>query len=291
MANDASLVVDVGGLSFTYAGATTPAVKKLSFRIGRGEIFGLLGPSGAGKSTTQKVLIGLLRHYEGAASVLGRDLTSWGADYYEQVGVSFELPNHYLRLTGLENLRYFRSLYRDVTQPPEALLELVGLQDDGEKLVSQYSKGMKTRLGVARALLNDPSLLFMDEPTVGLDPGNARRIKDLIREQKRLERTVFLTTHDMTVADELCDRVAFIVNGQIRIIKSPRALKLEHGTRTVLVEHGLDGHSERREFQLDGLGDNADFLELLRGETIHTLHTQEATLEDVFIQVTGYSLR
>ena len=289
--NDTSRVVGVGGLTFTYGAATSPAVKNLSFSIGRGEVFGLLGPSGAGKSTTQKVLIGLLRHYQGAVSVLGRDLTHWGADYYEQIGVSFELPNHYLRLTGLENLRYFRSLYRDVTQPPEALLELVGLQDDGEMLVSQYSKGMKTRLGVARALLNDPSLLFMDEPTVGLDPGNARRIKNLIREQKRRERTVFLTTHDMTVADELCDRVAFIVNGQIGPIESPRALKLEHGTRTVLVEYGLDGHSERQEFQLDGLGDNADFLALLRGGTVHTLHTQEATLEDVFIRVTGYSLQ
>jgi len=291
MAHDASLVIGMGDLSFTYATATTPAVRKLSFDIGRGEIFGLLGPSGAGKSTTQKILIGLLRPYEGRVSVLGRDLTSWGADYYEQIGVSFELPNHYLRLTGLENLRYFRALYRDVTQPPETLLEQVGLQDDGERLVSQYSKGMKTRLGVARALLNDPNLLFMDEPTVGLDPGNARRIKNLIREQKRRGRTVFLTTHDMTVADELCDRVAFIVNGQIGLVESPRALRLKHGTRTVLVEYGLDGHSERREFRLEGLGDNADFLTLLRSEPVHTIHTQEATLEDVFIQVTGHRLQ
>ena len=111
------------------------------------------------------------------------------------------------------------------------------MQEDGERLVSQYSKGMKTRLGVARALLNNPDLIFMDEPTVGLDPGNARRIKDLIQEQKRNGRTVFLTTHDMTVADELCDRVAFIVNGQIQLIESPHDLKLAHGTRTVRVEY------------------------------------------------------
>ena len=221
---DATPAVAVDRLTFTYRAATTPAVRDLSFRIDRGEVFGFLGPSGAGKSTTQNVLIRLLTGYGGEVSVFGQDLTTWNADYYERVGVSFELPNHYLKLTGLENLAYFRALYRDETQAPEALLDLVGLQDDGKMLVSQYSKGMKTRLGVARALLNNPGLIFMDEPTAGLDPVSARRIKDLIRAQQRDGRTVFLTTHDMTVADELCDRVAFIVDGEIRLIESPREL-------------------------------------------------------------------
>ena len=283
-------MVEVGGLEFTYAAAKSPAVRDLSFRIDSGEVFGFLGPSGAGKSTTQKVLTGLLPRYRGSVSVLGRDLAAWGADYYEQIGVSFELPNHYLRLTGVENLSYFRALYRGETRRPEALLEMVGLADDGERLVSQYSKGMKTRLGVARALLNDPRLIFLDEPTVGLDPGNARRIKGLIREQKQAGRTVFLTTHDMTVADELCDRVAFIVGGEIRLVDSPHDLKLAHGARAVVMEYDLDGRPGRREFPLDGLGANADFLALLRDVDVHTLHTQEATLEDVFIRVTGYSL-
>ena len=284
-------MVEVGGLEFTYAAAKSPAVRNLSFRIDSGEVFGFLGPSGAGKSTTQKVLTGLLPRYRGSVSVLGRDLAAWGADYYEQIGVSFELPNHYLRLTGVENLSYFRALYRGETRRPEALLEMVGLADDGERLVSQYSKGMKTRLGVARALLNDPRLIFLDEPTVGLDPGNARRIKGLIREQKQAGRTVFLTTHDMTVADELCDRVAFIVGGEIRLVDSPHDLKLAHGARAVVMEYDLDGRPGRREFPLDGLGANADFLALLRDGDVHTLHTQEATLEDVFIRVTGYSLQ
>lgn len=289
--NDTSQVASVDGLTYTYAAATNPAVRNLSFSIARGEIFGLLGPSGAGKSTTQKVLIGLLPDYGGGVSVFGKDLARWNADYYEQIGVSFELPNHYLKLSGLENLRYFQSLYRDRTRPPNTLLELVGLQDDGDRLVSQYSKGMKTRLGVARALLNDPDLIFMDEPTVGLDPGNARRIKNLIRNQKQAGRTVFLTTHDMAVADELCDRVAFIVNGEIRLIDSPHDLKLAHGTRTVLVECVADGRTDQQTFPIDGLGENADFLALLRGGTVETLHTQEATLEDVFIRVTGYRLQ
>ena len=281
-------VVDVDGLTFTYASGASPAVRDLSFRIDGGEIFGFLGPSGAGKSTTQKVLIGLLRGYRGAVSVLGRDLATWGADYYEEIGVSFELPNHYLRLTGVENLAYFRALYRGGTRRPEALLEMVGLADDGARLVS---KGMKTRLGVARALLNDPQLIFMDEPTVGLDPASGRRIKDLVGGLKAAGRTVFLTTHDMTVADELCDRVAFIVDGQIRLVDSPHDLRLAHGARTVAVEYSLGGSPGRREFPLDGLGANADFLALLRDATIHTLHTQEATLEDVFLRVTGHSLQ
>ena len=284
-------VVDVDGLTFTYASGTSPAVRDLRFRIDRGEIFGFLGPNGAGKSTTQKLLIGLLRGYRGAVSVLGRDIADYGADYYERIGVSFELPNHYLRLTGVENLRYFRALYRGETRKPEALLEMVGLADDGERLVAEYSKGMKTRLGVARALLNDPQLVFLDEPTVGLDPVSGRRIRNLIRELKAAGRTVFLTTHDMTVADELCDRVAFIVNGEIRLVESPHDLKVAHGARAVVMEYDLDGSPGRREFPLDGLGADADFLALLREATVHTLHTQEATLEDVFLRVTGHSLQ
>ena len=284
-------VVDVDGLTFTYSSGTSPAVRDLSFRIDRGEIFGFLGPSGAGKSTTQKVLIGLLRGYRGAVSVLGRDLAAWGGDYYEEIGVSFELPNHYLRLTGLENLGYFRALYRGETRRPEALLEMVGLGGDGERLVAEYSKGMKTRLGVARALLNDPQLIFLDEPTVGLDPASGRGVRRLVRGLKQAGRTVFLTTHDMTVADELCDRVAFIVDGEIRLVDSPRDLKLAHGARTVVVEYDLDGSPGRREFPLDGLGDDPGFLALLGEATIRTLHTQEATLEDVFLRVTGHTLQ
>ncbi len=283
--------VDVDGLTFTYSSGRSPAVRDLSFSIHRGEIFGFLGPNGAGKSTTQKLLIGLLRGYQGAVSVLGRDLADWRADYYERIGVSFELPNHYLRLTGIENLHYFRALYRGETRRPETLLDMVGLAEDGDRLVSEYSKGMKTRLGMARAMLNDPQLFFLDEPTVGLDPVSGRRIRELIRGMREAGHTVFLTTHDMTVADELCDRVAFIVNGRIELVESPRDLKLAHGTRRIAMEYSLEGSLERREFSLDGLGTNAEFLALLRQSTVHTLHTQEATLEDVFLRVTGQSLK
>ncbi len=283
-------MIDVNNLHFTYAGGTEPALKGVTFHIAKGEIFGLLGPSGAGKSTTQKILIGLLKDYEGHVTVFGRDLKAWGTDYYERIGVSFELPNHYLKLTALENLMYFRSLYAGATESPHTVLELVGLSEDSDKRLSQFSKGMRNRLNVARALLHKPELLFLDEPTSGLDPVNAWRIKEVIRQKKEEGTTIFLTTHNMTVADELCDRVAFIMDGTIKLIDTPRALKLKYGQRVVQIEYGMNGHRHCREYPLEGLGNNTDFLGLLRQETIQTIHTQETTLEDIFIAVTGRSL-
>lgn len=283
-------IVRVDGLTYRYPGTSTPAVSGLCFEIPRGEIFGFLGPSGAGKSTTQKLLIGLFRGYEGEISVFGRDLTEWGQDYYERLGVSFEFPNHHLKLTALENLRYFRSLYAGETEDPRAVLDMVGLAEDADKRVAQFSKGMRGRLNVARALLARPELLFLDEPTAGLDPVTSRMIRDVIRARRDAGSTVFLTTHDMVVADELCDRVAFIVDGAIPLIDAPRTLKLEHGTRSVRVELDTPGGREMREFALDGLADDAGFLEALRTGQVQTIHTQETTLEKIFVRVTGSTL-
>jgi fluoroquinolone transport system ATP-binding protein len=283
-------MITVENLSFTYPKAAEPALRGLSFGIARGEIFGFLGPSGAGKSTTQKILIGLLKDYQGKVSVLGKDLKNWRADYYERIGVSFEAPNHYLKLTALENLRYFAALYGAATREPRGLLERVGLGADGDKPVSQFSKGMKNRLNVARSLLHDPELLFLDEPTTGLDPVNARLIKELIEEQRSAGKTVFLTTHNMTVADELCDRVGFIVDGELRLIDAPRELKLRYGRRIVRVENNTAGRMATRDFPLETLGDDAEFIALLRGGKVQTIHTLEATLEDIFIEVTGRRL-
>jgi fluoroquinolone transport system ATP-binding protein len=283
-------VIEVHDLHFTYHGANAPAVSELNFSIGKGEIFGFLGPSGAGKSTTQKILIGLLRGFRGRVTVMDRELGEWGAEFYERVGVSFEFPNHFQKLTAQENLHYFGSLYRRTRWSPQELLEMVGLGEDAGTPVGQFSKGMKNRLTVARALLHDPELLFLDEPTSGLDPGNARRIRDLIRDQKRAGKTIFLTTHNMAIADELCDRVAFIIDGRIALIDAPRELKLRYGRAMVRVEFRTDAGTEQREFALEGLGDDAEFLALLRAGRVQTIHTQEASLEDIFIRVTGRSL-
>ncbi|NOK62840.1 MAG: hypothetical protein GFH23_1086674n87 [Chloroflexi bacterium AL-N1] len=283
-------MIEVHNVSFAYPGTYKPAITKLDFAMQQGEIFGFLGPSGAGKSTTQKILIGLLRGYQGTISVLGRDLAQWGSEYYETIGVSFELPNHFLKLTALENLTYFGALYRRPTHDPQAVLNLVGLSKDGNVPVSQYSKGMKNRLTLARALLHNPDILFLDEPTSGLDPVNARRVKDLIKKQQQAGKTIFLTTHNMSIADELCDRVAFITDGVITLIDTPRTLKLTHGQASVQVEYRQNGHTACEHFDLSGLGDNGDFIRLLQTGSVQTIHTQEATLEDIFIHVTGRSL-
>ena len=274
-------MIQIRDLTFSYSGSPEPAIQALSFEVGQGEIFGFLGPSGAGKSTTQKILIRILQGYSGAASIFGKDLAGLDSDYYERIGVSFEYPNHYLKLTAIENLTYFASLYSRETRKPQELLEMVGLGGDGDIPVSQYSKGMKTRLSFSRSLLHNPELLFLDEPTAGLDPLNARRIKDLIQAQKRQGKTVFLTTHDMSAADELCDRLAFIVEGRIELVESPRELKLRYGKARIRIEYGPDDQTEAREFPLENLGSRVDFLELLGTQKIQTLHTLEASLEDV----------
>ena len=283
-------MIDVRDLHFTYARSHQAAVRGLTFAVERGEIFGFLGPSGAGKSTTQKLLIGLLEGYSGSVRVRGKEVAAWTGDDYERIGVSFEAPNHFLKLTGLENLRYFAALYQGTTRSPETLLHSVGLQGDGDRRVGDYSKGMKCRLSIARSLLNNPDLIFLDEPTGGLDPMNMQRVKDIIRAAREAGATVFLTTHDMTAADELCDRVAFIVDGRIARIDSPRALKLEHGERTLRVEYRSVDRTIHTDFALDGLADDAAFLQLLRERDVQTIHTREATLADVFIRVTGQAL-
>ncbi|NJN17404.1 MAG: ABC transporter ATP-binding protein [Oscillochloris sp.] len=283
--------MEVQDLVYRYPKATAPALHSLNFQVHQGEIFGFLGPSGAGKSTTQKILTGLLAGYQGHAVVQGRALDQWRSDDYERIGVGFELPNHFLRLTAGENLRYFAALYRTPARKPQELLELVGLRDSIDTPAEQLSKGMRARLNLARALLHNPPLLFLDEPTSGLDPGNAARIKNLIRAEQQAGRTIFLTTHNMAIAEELCDRVAFLVDGAIVAIDTPQALKLRYGTPTVRVTYRNGRGPEERSFALDALAEDAVFQGLLRSGTIQTIHTQEASLEQIFLQVTGRSLQ
>lgn len=283
-------MITVENLSFSYAGSDSETLRNLHFSVQKGEVFGFLGPSGAGKSTTQKIVTGLLYPFRGNVDVLGHPVSDWGSDLYNHIGVSFEFPNHYLKLTARENLVYFSKLFSGETEDPEILLERVGLQADAEIRVSQFSKGMKNRLTVARALLNKPEVLFLDEPTAGLDPVNARRIMDLIGAEVEAGRTVFLTTHDMQVADTMCDRVAFIVGGQISTIDTPSALKIKHGTRSVKIVYLVGGTTQTIQFELDGLHTNERFQEIMALGTVQTIHTTEASLSDVFIQVTGTRL-
>lgn len=284
-------VIAVDTLSFTYPGATDRAVRDVSFAVGEGEVFGLLGPSGAGKSTTQNILIGLIRGFEGTARVLGRSLDAWDSRLYRHIGVSFEVPNHYLKLTARENLELFRSLHGGDTESPETVLEMVDLLDAIDVRVGEYSKGMKNRLTFARSLLHRPRVWFLDEPTAGLDPVSSRRIMDIIDGRRRSRVTTFLTTHDMAVADTLCDRVGFMVSGRLEVIDAPRDLRVRYGKREVRVTWREEGSRlGSTTFPMERLGDDAAFLETLRKRRIESIHSMEATLEDVFVQVTGRSL-
>ena len=283
-------MIEVKDLQFTYPGNREKTIKDLDFSISKGEIFGLLGPSGAGKSTTQKIIIGILRGYSGQVRAMGKELKKCRSDYYEKIGVAFEFPNLYSKFTALENLTFFRSLYSGETEEPESLLALVGLEKDGKRRILEFSKGMKVRLNFVRAFLNKPEIVFLDEPTAGLDPVNAKNIKDIILAKKAEGITIFLTTHNMNVAEDLCDRVAFIVAGKINLIDSPRELMIRNGKRTARVEYRDGNGTETKDFDLASFGTNDDFLSLIKEKYIETIHSQEATLEDIFIETTGRSL-
>ena len=283
-------MIRVRNLQYTYSGADQPALRGLDFSVEDGEVFGFLGPSGAGKSTTQNVLIGLLDDYTGEAKLFDREVREWGPKLYERIGVSAETPNLYRKLTGRENLELFASLYGGAVRNPVDLFERLGMADAVDRRVGTYSKGMQMRLNFIRALIHDPELVFLDEPTAGIDPGNARSVKAIIEDLRQDGRTVFLTTHDMAVADHLCDRVGFIVNGQLTVVDAPRTLKLKYGEPSVTVEYRSDGALADRVFPLSDISDNEAFQELLQRGHIETIHTAEATLEDVFIEVTGERL-
>ncbi|MEM9832118.1 MAG: ABC transporter ATP-binding protein [Bacteroidota bacterium] len=281
-------MITVNDLWYTYPKNKNLTLKGISFAIEAGEIFGFLGPSGSGKSTTQKILYKLLDGYTGQVQIQGKDLLGWGKDFYQRIGVSFELPNHYLKLTALENLQFFANFYERKPTDFYELLDKVGLKEDADKPVADFSKGMKMRLNFIRSFLHDPDILFLDEPTSGLDPVNGKIIKDIILDLKAQGKTIFITTHSMYDADALCDRIALIIDGEIKALDRPAALKLQHGKRKVRVEAQNNGVAY--EYALDTLGQNEEFLSILQENNIRTIHSEEATLEDVFIKLTGQSL-
>jgi fluoroquinolone transport system ATP-binding protein len=171
------------------------------------------------------------------------------------------------------------------------LLEMVELEKDANDRVATYSKGMKSKLNFARSLINNPEVLFLDEPTTGLDPVSRRLIKDIILQKRKEGKAIFLTTHNMGDADELCDRVGFIVDGKLVLIESPRELKIRHGVKKVKIEYLKEGEIERKEFDLKNLADNKNFLSLLKSGNVQTIHTAEATLDEIFIKATGRQLK
>lgn len=278
-------IFEIKDLIFQYPHQAEPTLKKISFTIEEGTIFGLLGPSGAGKSTTQKILTKLLTGYQGQILYLGKDLKSYSKSFYEEVGVGFEMPVHFNKLTAMENLSYFSGLYQKHIDY-EKLLTTVGLYEARNQYVGEYSKGMKVRLNFVRAMLNDPKVLFLDEPTNGLDPVNAKIIKDLILDFKRQGKTVIITTHLMGDVEQLCDRVVFMTKGNLSSIDSPREWKLKYGRKEVTVEYQNTEALEKKTFPLEGLSENQSFLETI-SHPVETIHSGETSLEEIFIRVTG----
>lgn len=277
-------IFEVKNLSFTYPKGKEKVLNDISFNIEQGTIFGLLGRSGAGKSTTQKILIKLLENYSGEILYMGKDLKTYNSSFYEEIGVGFEMPVHFNKLTGLENMSYFASMYKTKTDINK-LFEYVGLEADKNTPVEQYSKGMKVRLNFIRALLNQPKMLFLDEVTNGLDPANAQIIKSLILDFKNNGGTVLLTTHLMNDVEELCDKVAFIHEGKIVESSTPRDLKLKYGKRILNVEYTKNNKTEKKSFNLDNIGNDKEFLKILQDGNIETLHSGETNLNDIFIKL------
>ena len=278
-------MIVVEHLSRTYG--DVHAVDDISFTVGAGEIFGLLGHNGAGKTTTIRMLTGRTRPSSGRASIAGHDVLSDFEQIKPLINLVFEDQNLYERLNGRDNLRLFAELYGQPVGRGDELLKLVGLGEAATRRVKGYSSGMKQRLLVARALINNPQVLFLDEPTRGLDPASARELRQLITRMSAQGTTVFLSTHYMEEADELCQRVGFLSHGKIVALDTPRELKLLHGKRTATV---LLASREERDIRLDSPQDAAQLAEWMRNGDVLTIHSHEGTLADVFIALAGRPL-
>jgi len=277
--------IEVRDLVKTYG--SVRAVRGISFTVGQGEVFGLLGHNGAGKTTTIRVLTGRAKPTAGQAIVQGFDVTEDMDRIKPLINLVFEEQNLYERFSGRENLRIFARLYGVPAARVDTLLEQVDLVAVARRKIKTYSTGMRQRLLIARALVNQPRVLFLDEPTRGLDPASARDLREMIASLGAAGTTVFLTTHDMDEADQLCHRVAFLSQGEIVALDAPRELKLRFGERraTVLLR---DRHEH--DIRLDDPADAARVSAWMRDDQVLTVHSREGSLEDVFVALAGRGL-
>jgi ABC-2 type transport system ATP-binding protein len=298
--------IRVSGLHKRYG--DVHAVRGLDLEVRSGECFGLLGPNGAGKTTTVEIMEGLLDPSEGEVEVLGKRWDTHESDLRERLGISLQETHLSERLTVEETLRLFRSFYARGREVAE-LLKLVSLEDKKGAWYSRLSGGQKQRLAVACALAGDPEVLFLDEPTTGLDPQSRRQLWDLIAGFRAEGRTVLLTTHYMEEAERLCDRVAIVDHGKVIALGTPRELIASLGG-TEVVEFACEGDagdvsqlagvSAARQMP-DGVALTVGQVHVTlpallahlsaRGATLTRLSTHHATLEDVFVSLTGRQLR
>lgn len=281
-------MISVKNLTFSYKSGKQ-ALNDISFSVEDGEIFGFLGPNGSGKSTTQKILTGILTGYSGSVSIFNQEIKNINSkDFFKEIGVLFEFPYLYTNLSAIDNLKYFASFYeQDRRRDVFELLEMLEVKKDfWNKPISSYSKGMKQRVSMARALIGNPKLLFLDEPTSGLDPAGTVLFRKIIENERKKGTTIFLTTHNMIDADLLCDRVAFISNGDIVTIDSPQNLKEKNSNNQLIINYTYSGKREEKIIDSNLLEENF----LFPHDKIISIHTQEPTLENVFIKYTGRGL-
>lgn len=280
--------IKVTDLHFSYG--EKRAVNGVSLSLAAGQVLGVLGPNGAGKSTTIKMIIGQLKPESGQIEILGLPMPQRRDEIQARLGVCFEEKNLYTAMSAEENLRFFAKLFGIRKFDPMPLLERVDLAARAKDRVSGFSKGMRQRLMMARALVNQPDVLILDEPTDGLDPVSAIKVRDLVREEARRGAAILLTTHDMHEADDLSDRVAFINAGQVLVEETPDVLKLQHGERLLTIRSS-DGDSIKEEVvQLDDPTASQQVAAAMADPGFLTLHSAEATLEDVFVEYAGRGL-
>ncbi|WP_096270826.1 ABC transporter ATP-binding protein [Paucisalibacillus globulus] len=263
------------------------ALEDVNFNVKKGEIIGFLGPSGSGKTTTIKILTGQLLQTSGDASVFGVKSSALNKGSYRQrIGVLSDNSGLYQRLSIEDNLKLYCDLYHVPRKRMDEVLDLVNLGNEKKKIVSKLSKGMTQRVLLARTLLHEPDLLFLDEPTSALDPANSQQIHEGLRRLNEKGTTIFLTTHDMSEAEALCNRVAFLHKGKIQLLDEPKALRRQFADGTVNVEL-----KNGKVVSLPAGTEGADELyQYMSKNEVVSIHSNEPTLGDIFVQVTGKEL-
>lgn len=278
-------IIEVQSLEKIFANQT--ALEDVNFNVKKGEVFGFLGPSGSGKTTTIKILTGQLNQTSGKATVFGEPVSEMKkGSARKKIGVLTDNSGLYGRLSIYDNLKLFCDLYGEPVKRIEEVLELVNLKNEKKKVVSKLSKGMLQRVTLARTLLHEPELLFLDEPTSALDPVNSQHIHNGLRELNARGTTIFLTTHDMNEAELLCDRVAFLNKGQIRLLDEPGKLRKRYSDSTVTVEL----KNEEKVVLKTTDEDAQQMFDYMSSNKVVAIHSNEPTLGDIFVEVTGRNL-